>query len=146
MKLTPSIQQMIDEAPGPIESRHFLRRLMEWMNGAPFGNPATQVMSTALETSHVLKNSAGKLHALTIFNSKASAQFILIINAASVPSNGAVTLLYPPVPVAAGSVTAIDFPRPVVAGAGIVVCNSSTGSFTQTLGSADCAFFAHITD
>lgn len=146
MKLTPTIEQMIEEAPACIEPRHFMRRLLEWMNGAPFGRAATQVMSTALEASHVLKAGPGKLHALTIFNSKASAQFILVINAASVPSNGAVTLLYPPIPIAAGSIVALDFPRPVTADAGITVCNSSTGGFTKTLGGADCAFFAHITD
>lgn len=146
MKLTPSIQQMIDEAPAPIEPRHFMRRLLEWMSGAPFGTAATQVMSPALEASRVLKPGAGRLHALTVYNSSASAQFILLINAASVPANGAVPLLYPPIPIAAGSIVALDFPRPVTADTGITVCNSSTGTFTKTLGGADCAFFAHITD
>jgi hypothetical protein len=35
-------------------------------------------------------------------------------------------------------------PAPLVASAGIVVCNSSTGSFTKTIGSADCAFFGQV--
>lgn len=108
-------------------------------------NPAvTAVTSTALETSHVLKASAGQLCSLAIFNSKASAQFILIMNSTTVPSNGAVTLLYPPIPIAAASILVIDFPRPLVASTGISVANSSTGTFSLTIGSADCVFTGQI--
>lgn len=104
----------------------------------------TQVISTALEASHVLKASAGQLISLAIFNSKASAQFILILNSATLTADGPVTLLYPPIPIAANSIVVLDLPRPVVASNGITVCNSSTGSFTKTIGSADCAFHAQI--
>lgn len=104
----------------------------------------TQIVSTAFEASHVLKNSAGQLVQLSIFNSKASAQFILLINATSVPSDGAVTLLFPPIPIAAATLLILDIPSPLVAGTGIVVCNSSTGTFTKTIGSADCAFYAQV--
>lgn len=104
----------------------------------------TQVISTALEASHILKASAGQLVGLTVFNSKASAQFILILNSATLTGDGAVTLLYPPIPIAAASILVLDLPSPVVASAGITVCNSSTGSFTKTIGSADCAFYAQV--
>lgn len=104
----------------------------------------TQTVSTAFEASRVLKSSAGQLIQLSIFNSKASAQFILLMNATSLPSNGAVTLLYPPIPIAAATLLVLDLPAPLVASIGIVVCNSSTGSFTKTIGSADCAFYAQV--
>ena len=41
MKLTPSIEQMIAEAPGQIEPRHFMRRLLEFLkNGLHLSAPA----------------------------------------------------------------------------------------------------------
>lgn len=104
----------------------------------------TEVRSTALETSHVLKASAGQLRHLSVFNSKGSAQFILIMNSATLPGDGAVTLLYPPIPIAAGALVVLDFPAALVASTGITVSNSSTGSFTKTIGSADCAFYAQV--
>ena len=104
----------------------------------------TQVLSTALEASHILSAAPGQLVQLSVFNSKSSAQFILLMNAASLPADGAVTLLYPPIPIAANSLLVLDMPAPLVASAGIVVCNSSTGSFTKTIGSADCAFYAQV--
>lgn len=104
----------------------------------------TQVVSTALEASKVLKASAGQLVHLSVFNSKASAQFILIMNSATVTGDGAVTLLYPPIPIAAATLLVLDFPAPLAASIGISISNSSTGSFTKTIGSADCAFYAQI--
>ena len=104
----------------------------------------TQVVSTALEASHVLKASAGQLVQLSVFNSKATAQFILLINSATLPADGAVTLLYPPIPIGAASLLVLDLPAPLVASTGIVVCNSSTGTFTKTIGSADIAVYAQV--
>jgi hypothetical protein len=104
----------------------------------------TQVVSTALEASHILKSSAGNLIQLSVFNSKASAQFILLINSTTVPSDGAVTLLYPPIPIGAVSLLVLDLPTPLVASTGIAVSNSSTGTFTKTIGSSDCAFYAQV--
>lgn len=104
----------------------------------------TQVMDAALAASKVLKNAAGQLVQLSVFNSKASAQYILLMNSATVPADGAVSLLYPPIPIAAVTILVLDFPAPLVASTGIAVCNSSTGSFTKTIGSADCVFFAQV--
>ena len=103
----------------------------------------TQVVSTAFETSKVLKASAGQLVQLTVFNSGA-AQFILLMNSATVPADGAVTLLFPPIPIAAASILVLDLPAPIVASVGIAVSNSSTGTFTKTIGAADCAFYAQV--
>lgn len=123
-----------------------MTKLVAVANAGPNGAAATTVMSTALEASKVLKGAAGKLHSISVFNSNASAQFILIMNSATVPVDGAVTLLYPPIPVAAGALVVIPFDRPLIASTGISVCNSSTGSFTKTIGSADCVFHARVTD
>ncbi|MHB1082579.1 MAG: hypothetical protein ACYC67_24515 [Prosthecobacter sp.] len=120
-----------------------LAKLLAMMNGGPND---TTAKSTALEASRVLKGAAGKLHSISVFNSKASAQFILIMDAAAVPADGAVTLLEVPIAIAAGATVKIDYPRPLIASAGICVSNSSTGSFTKTIGSADCVFRAQVTD
>lgn len=104
----------------------------------------TQVVSTALEASKVLKASAGQIRQLTVFNSKASAQFILLMNSATLPADGPVTLLFPPIPIAAASLLVLDFLAPLVASIGIVACNSSTGTFSKTIGSADCAFYGQV--
>ena len=104
----------------------------------------TQVVSTALEASKVLKSSAGSLVSLTITNTKTSAQWILLMNSTTVPADGAVTLLYPPIPVAAQSMEVIDFDTPLVASTGIAVSNSNAASFTKAIGSADCVFYAQV--
>jgi hypothetical protein len=99
----------------------------------PLITHANTVKSAALEASHVLKAGAGRLCSLQVFNSSGS-----------VPANGAVTLLCPPIYIAAGTYIAIPFPIPLSAAAGISVSNSSTGTFTKTIGSADCAFTAQV--
>ena len=105
--------------------------------------PLTTVMSTALEASKVLKTSAGNLYKLSVFNS-GGAQFILIMDAAALPSNGAVTLLYPPIPIAAAGSLFLELRSPIKSTKGIVVANSSTGTFSLTIGGTDCAFHAQI--
>lgn len=104
----------------------------------------TQVVSTALEASHILKASAGQLVHLAVFNSLATSQFLLIMNSATLPADGAVTLLYPPIPMGGNSLMVLDLPAPLVASTGIVVCNSSTGSFTKTIGAANLAIYAQV--
>lgn len=105
---------------------------------------ATTVNSTALEASKVLKASAGSLVSFSVFNTKASAQYILIMNSATVPADGAVTLLYPPIYVPATSNAMLTFPIPLTASTGIAVSNSSTGTFTKTIGAADCIFNGQV--
>lgn len=104
----------------------------------------TQVMSTALEASHILKASPGQLVQLAVLNTSVATQYILVMNSATLPADGAVTLLFPPIPVSAGQLKVLDIPAPIVASTGIVVCNSSTGTFTKTIGAADCVFYAQV--
>lgn len=105
---------------------------------------ATTVKSTALEASHVLKGSAGRLASLQVFNSSGSAQYILVMDSATVPANGAVTLLCPPIYIPAGTYIMIPWAIPLSAANGISVSNSSTGSFTKTVGASDCAYTAQV--
>jgi hypothetical protein len=104
---------------------------------------ATTVKSTALEASHVLKASTGSLVSLQVFNSGA-AQYILVMDSATVPANGAVTLLCPPIYIGATTYIFIPFAVPLSAANGISVSNSSTGSFTKTIGAADCVYTGQI--
>lgn len=99
-------------------------------------------MSTALEASRIIKAAPGNLLSLTVYNSNPSNQFILLLNATTLTANGAVPLIYPSIPIAANSILVLNLPHPIIASIGIVVCNSSTGGFTKTIGSADCVFHA----
>jgi hypothetical protein len=103
-------------------------------------NANSSLASTALEASHIIKGSAGRLFQLTGVNTKTSAQYIQVFNSTTVPSDTAapVLLAY----VQAGANFSWDF------GAvgryfstGISVSNSSTAA-TKTIGSADCWFNA----
>lgn len=100
------------------------------------------INSTAKEASHVLKASPGSLVLLIVTSD--SDQYILVIDSATVPANGAVTLLCPPIHVGAASTTMINFNIPLRAVNGVAVCNSNANSFTKTLGAADCIFSGQI--
>lgn len=96
--------------------------------------------TTAYAASLVVKAVPGNLYGLTGYNSKASAQFIQIHDAAALPDDASVPKVVFTVP--ATSNFSIDFGEHGRSFAtGIVVCNSSTGP-TKTIGSADCWFDA----
>lgn len=79
-----------------------------------------------------------RLVGLSGYNSKVSAQFIQIHDAAALPADAAVPKIV--FEVAASSKFAIDYGvNGRTFDIGIVVCNSSTAP-TKTIGSADCWF------
>ena len=99
---------------------------------------ANPVRSAATEGSHVLKSGAGTLFGLSVTASAAG--YVLVYNATSAPSDGAVT------PIACyynssgpGTLGVAFTPFPLQFTTGITVVYSSTGCFTQTTSST--AFF-----
>lgn len=146
---TPSITTINGQGDAPVEDQHFKRWMLTHAERTTLalealssgaGSTDAAALDQAAAASKVIKGSAGSLKSLSVYNSGA-AQFILIMNAASLPANGAVTLLYPPIPIAAASILMLEFARPLVASTGIVVCNSSTAP-SKTIGAADCQFHA----
>lgn len=96
--------------------------------------------SSALEGSHVVKASAGKLYRATVFNGGASGQYYQLHDAASLPADTAVPI--EPIYVPANSAGSWDFAaQPRSFATGIVVTNSSTGAML-THGGNDSLFDA----
>lgn len=103
----------------------------------------TPSASASTEASHVFKASAGTLYSLT-FTNQGAAGFLLFLDAATVPADGAVTGVKGCVAVANGSSSSpssasIAVP-PGVAGmsaaTGIVAVYSTTGCFNKSIGSS----------
>jgi len=104
----------------------------------------TNVDSTALEASHILKASAGVLYGFTGYSARTTSQFIQVHNTTTLPADTAVPIVVifiPPGPVS------FSWDAPAELGkffsTGITICNSTTGP-TKTIGSADCWFNASI--
>jgi hypothetical protein len=101
----------------------------------------TVVSSSAYESGHVLKASAGTLVHISGYNSGPT-QFILFFNSATVPANGTTAIKVLPVGAQSNfssevQITGLPFAT------GISVSNSSTAP-TKTVGSADCFFTAVV--
>lgn len=92
--------------------------------------------TTAYAASKVVKASAGVLYGFSGYNSKASAQFILFFDSATVPADAAQAVLVILAP-AAGNFSYDPGPLGRAFTTGISWSNSSTAP-TKTIGSADC--------
>lgn len=97
---------------------------------------ASNASTTAYAASLVVKASAGRLWGLQGYNSAATAQFIQLHDASSLPANGAAPVDIITVP-SLGNFSRDYGPKGRAFTTGIVVSNSTTGP-TKTIGAADC--------
>lgn len=102
--------------------------------------PSQSISSGAYTKSLVVKQTAGRLLTLTIYNSNTAAQFIQLHDANSLPADGAVPVSMRAVP---GSSTYVfDYGlRGRSFANGIVACSSSTGP-TKTIGAGTDVWFS----
>lgn len=102
------------------------------------------VVSTAAESNHVLKGSAGNLYTLTT-TIGATSGYLMLFDATSLPANGAVTPKYclPVTSNATNGGATLAWPYPLVFATGITAGFSITGCFTLTA-SATANFFGQI--
>jgi hypothetical protein len=109
---------------------------------APIGNPITSVQSSAVESSHILKASSGLLNGFSA-TSGATAGYVLLIDSASVPADGAVTpkFCYSLPATQTTGASWISYPAPF--SSGIVIVFSTSGCFTKAA-SATAFFSAQI--
>lgn len=104
--------------------------------------PVKGAPQSALAASFIALPASAKVFGLTVYNSKASAQFIQFHDSATLPADTAVPVFNVNVP--ASSSLVIDFGfHGMDFVSGVVVCNSSTAP-TKTIGSADCQFFVRL--
>jgi hypothetical protein len=106
---------------------------------ATAGAAITPVVSSAAESSHVFKASAGNLYAWQV-TTGASAGYVLIFNATSAPANGAVTPIKCVQVSANSTVGAGPVVPPEAFSTGITALFSTTGCFTATASAT--AFFS----
>jgi hypothetical protein len=94
------------------------------------------VVSSAVETSHVIKAGAGNLYSFNVSadSTLAAAQWeVLIFNATSAPAAGAVTPVKCYIVPAGGTSISGAFPTPLYLGTGIsITVSTATTCFTQT--------------
>lgn len=103
------------------------------------GATVTPIASTALESNHVLKASAGTFYSVTV-TTGVTAGYVMVFNATSAPADGAVTPLFVSA-APANSTTSLSMNGSPGAtfSTGIVVVFSTTGPLTKTA-SATAAF------
>jgi hypothetical protein len=93
--------------------------------------------SARLQASAVVKTGPGILYGLTVTNTSASSQYVLLFDATTVPADGAIPLLAKSLP--ANDAVGFNWLPGRTFLSGIVVCNSSTQT-SKTVGSANCFF------
>lgn len=95
--------------------------------------------SPALEAARIVLGGQGRVFGFTIYNSSAAAQFILVFDQSTVPSDGATADVVLKVP--AADVQGVNWIPGRWFRAGCILINSSTAP-TLTVGAADCFFDA----
>lgn len=100
------------------------------------------IVSAAIESSHVLKASAGNLYSVKV-TSGATSGCLMVFNATAAPANGAVTPAEAPAVVSANSTVAEQFNIPEYFSTGITAVFSSTCGLTLTA-SATALFSAEV--
>lgn len=104
-------------------------------------NKLTRVKGYAV-ASLVASPISARAFLLVGYNSKASAQFIQLHNAAALPANGSVPEYSITVPATSNFTIDLSLYGDLFS-VGIVACNSSTQA-TLTVGAADCSFTALV--
>lgn len=107
--------------------------------GEEYGRLPLNYASKQLEASCRVKSGDGWLYGFTVTNTKGSAQFVLVFDAATVPATGAVPLIAKSL--AASDAVAFAWLPPRRFEAGLCLANSTTQG-TLTPGAADCLFDA----
>ncbi len=100
------------------------------------------IASSAAESCHVLKGSAGNLYSVSGY--VGAAAWLMVFNATAAPSNGAVTPVAWAYASAAGSWSINYGAIPLSLSTGITVCASSTGPLTLTLYSTNTVFSGRV--
>ena len=100
-------------------------------------NLPNNIHSNVYENARIVTQGPGLLFGFTVYNSNASAQFILVFDQATVPSEGAIPATV--FTVAGASNLGVQWLPGRSFLTGCVLVNSSTGP-TKTIGSADCFF------
>lgn len=100
------------------------------------------VHSAALENSHVLKATGGRLYQLSVSNGTSTAGFMMVFDAAAVPGTGTVAPLMCRALPASGTVVINFIPTPAALfGTGIVAVVSSGANCTTFTTGTITAFF-----
>jgi hypothetical protein len=99
--------------------------------------------SAGLQAAHIALAGEGRVFGLTVFNSNASAQYILVFDRSTIPSAGATADIVLKAPGA--DVLGVNWIPGRWFRSGCVLCNSSTAP-TLTAGAADCLFDVQYAD
>ena len=100
-------------------------------------NLPRNIHSNGYVASLIVKTGPALLYGFTVYSSNASAQFVQVFDAATLPADGATPVVV--FSVATVSDKGVQWLPARSFLTGIVICNSSTGP-TKTIGSADCFF------
>ena len=137
-----SLADAADKLSGQIGGlERWLREIAE--NTAPVTPRYPNSTSGQLENSRVVNSGATQLYGFAGVNTKASTQFILAFNRASIPANGTVPDVVLNAP-ASDNFWISWAPAWRNFSEGVVLCNSSTAA-TLTIGANDCWFDAQYT-